>query len=420
MANKSVLIIATRLFWPTDSGKKLSLYHCCKALHDVFGYDIYMYSFLEDGQTEELLKTKPSYVKDVRIAKKISTFTKISNLVFKSVLKGKSFQNSLFYSRANKKAIADYYNSVKPDVVIFDMLRTVRYSSTIKGFEGSTILYLDDLLSKRYERQANSSSTSGNVAGKFANELPKIVNKFIKSPKKRKKLLLSESKRIAKEELYYSDKFNHLILCSDKETKEFNELIGVEKVVTIRQCVDYDYLSEQKAVCEDRKIIGFLGNLNYAPNVASVDLIVNEVLPLIKHECKLVIAGPVTDEIKEKYASAESVEFLGKVDDLRETIQKCSVFLSPIAYGSGVKTKILEAMAMGVPVVTNSLGVEGIDGENGKHFLVSDNYEEIANHVDTLMDDVELASSVARFAQELIYEKYRWEVTLDSYKSLGL
>lgn len=420
MNDKKVLIVATRLFWPTDSGKKVSLYHCCKALHDVFGYDIYMFSFLEDGQTPELLNSMPELVKDVQIAKKVNVATKLKNLVFNSVFRGKSFQNSLFYSRANSKALKNYFRRVKPDVVIFDMLRTARYSLKIKDFKGKSILYLDDLLSKRYFRQAECCNTRGNIAGKFANELPSIVKKFIKNQKLRKKILISESKRIGKEEIFYSKKFDHVILCSDRETEEFNKILGSQKVVTIRQCVDFDDLSQKKSECSDRELIGFLGNLNYAPNIASVDLIVKNVLPKIKHNYKMIVVGPVSEDIKLNYSENSKIEFLGRVDDLAETLQKCSVFLSPIAYGSGVKTKILEAMAIGLPVVTNSLGVEGIDGENGEHFLVTDDYYEMANCVDKLISDSQYAKALACSAQTLIRDKYQWSVTLVAYKKLGL
>ena len=66
------------------------------------------------------------------------------------------------------------------------------------------------------------------------------------------------------------------------------------------------------------------------------------------------------------------VHFSGKVSDLRGEVKKGMVFLAPIAYGTGIKTKILEAMAMEMPVVTNSVGAEGIPGVNGKHWCASE------------------------------------------------
>ena len=80
---KKLLFITTRLFWPTDSGRKVSLYYYCKGLHDKYGYDIYVYSFLEHGQSEILLKDKPDFIKDVRIAASVDKASKLKNLLLK-------------------------------------------------------------------------------------------------------------------------------------------------------------------------------------------------------------------------------------------------------------------------------------------------------------------------------------------------
>ena len=106
MKNKKLLFVTTRLFWPTDSGRKLSLYYYCKGIHEKYNCDIYIYSFLESGQTEKDIEKKPEFIKDVRLAKPIGKIDKIQNLATKTLVTRKwPIQCSLYYSRQNSEQI---------------------------------------------------------------------------------------------------------------------------------------------------------------------------------------------------------------------------------------------------------------------------------------------------------------------------
>lgn len=98
MKRKKLIFITSRLLWPIDSGRKMSLNYYCKGLHEKFGYDIYLYSFLESGQVFN--GVLPNYIKEIRIAKNITLLEKIKNIIFYTFGKKKwPFQCSLFYSK---------------------------------------------------------------------------------------------------------------------------------------------------------------------------------------------------------------------------------------------------------------------------------------------------------------------------------
>jgi glycosyltransferase involved in cell wall biosynthesis len=130
--------------------------------------------------------------------------------------------------------------------------------------------------------------------------------------------------------------------------------------------------------------------------------------------------GSCPKSITGKYSGKANVKFTGFVNDLQSEVTSTAVFLSPIAYGSGIKTKILEAMAMKMPVVTNSVGAESISAENGKHFFIYDDYAEIAKCVDYLLDNPEDAIGVAENGCQLVTERYNWQTIWKKFKEMGL
>lgn len=416
---KKLLLIATRLFWPTDSGRKVSLYHYCRGLYERYGYEIYVYSFLESGQTEKLAEQKPPFIKEVKIAHKMGTVGKLWNLFVKSMVGGWPFQNAVFYSGKNARSIREYAREIQPDVVMVDMIRLAPYYSSIKDLPSKKILDMDDLLSKRYERQSKNTTGNAQVLGTYEGQALGTGKRILKSNFVKNFVLKSESKRVARAEKRYGKMYDGVIFVSEHETKELNRVLGEEKAITVRLGVDYDYYAQGDTVEKESCALGFLGNLRFAPNVDSLHFIEREILPKLSFEGTVYVIGVCPDEVKAQFTN-EKIKFLGRVEDVRPVLKKCEIFLSPIAYGSGVKTKILEAMAMGLPVVTNPLGVEGIDGEAGKHFIVEQDAKDLAAAVDSLHTDSARLEELSKNAQALVREKYRWEDIFDSFGGLGL
>lgn len=169
------------------------------------------------------------------------------------------------------------------------------------------------------------------------------------------------------------------------ETDEFNKKYNTNKAVTVSLGVDYPYFSEELSVKKDNGRVTFVGNMATPANADSVRYIIDQVLPKSKNIKSLFFVGNCPESLREEYRENNKVHFTGKVDDLRIHVEQGMVFLAPIAYGTGIKTKILEAMAMGMPVVTNSIGSEGIPGVNGQHWYVSDDPKKIAQYADELL-----------------------------------
>jgi glycosyltransferase involved in cell wall biosynthesis len=116
------------------------------------------------------------------------------------------------------------------------------------------------------------------------------------------------------------------------------------------------------------------------------------------------------------------VEITGEVEDLRPYIKESVVSVAPLTYGSGVKTKILETMAMGVPAITNNIGAEGIvediQADNNTGLYVCGSIKEFAENIILLMTDEKLNSKASNAAAEYIKRNFTWEMTLRNFDSI--
>lgn len=417
--SKNLLFITSRLLWPVDGGRKMSLNYYCKGLHELFGYDVYLYCFLENDQKYE--GEHPDYIKDVYIAEEVSNLEKIVNLVTRTCNSMHwPAQCSLYFNKKNYLKIQEICNQIHPQVVFTEMIRTAVYFEAFKRSGVKTIANLDDLLSKRYRRQSLYITSQTNVAGAYSSRLPKFVNKIISNPAVKNMFLRYEANHCEKWEKQYYDMYDFCMFTSPIETTELNEKMQGKKALTLSVGIDFDYFAQpMDDLTKEPNSLSYVGNFKVAANCDTLKMICNEILPLIKHKCKFYVVGACPDDVRKQYTS-DNVIFVGRVEDLAASIRKTEIFFSPISYGTGIKTKIVEAMAMGMPVITNDIGAEGIAGNSGKHFIVANDYGELAAQVDHLLDHHELMNMMGHMAQKFAYQYYRWEVVYQSFYEAGL
>lgn len=417
--NKVLLFISTREFWKTQGGHQYAILNYLKGLHLKFGYEIHVFTFTD--KTVKSNKQVPEIIADVTYAKPIS-FVTIALNALKYGFRFKHpwpIQNILYYSNANSKAIQSLIRSLNPDAIYVDMIRLAPYIKAFRDLDCIKILGYEDLLSERYRRQLKSNFKNSNISGNYHGEIPAKLMKLQKNKHIRKIILSMESKRIQDAELYYANLYDKGIFISKIEADKLNQLIGKKKAITVMMGIDYKYYSEAIDLSSIPNSISFVGNMNAAANYDTICFIVEKILVHIKSDFQFYIYGDCPKELSQKYGN-ENIKFMGITDDLRPAIRKTSVFLAPIAFGSGIKTKILESFAMGMPVVTNSVGIEGIEAKNGKDCLISDDPQQIAQFVDILLNNETLRKKLSNNAKQLVYEKYQWEKNWESFKEAGL
>jgi GT2 family glycosyltransferase/glycosyltransferase involved in cell wall biosynthesis len=145
----------------------------------------------------------------------------------------------------------------------------------------------------------------------------------------------------------------------------------------------------------------FLGSFRHLPNVEALEWFLREVFPRIRKDeprARLVIVGSDPPP-RHSLRDPEAIEMIGFVDDVREPLRRYSLFVCPILAGSGVRVKLLEAFAAGIPVVSTSLGAEGLADKDGEICALADDPAAFAAHVVRLLRDPEEAEALARRAR---------------------
>jgi glycosyltransferase involved in cell wall biosynthesis len=163
--------------------------------------------------------------------------------------------------------------------------------------------------------------------------------------------------------------------------------------------------------------IAFVGHFGHEQNRDAVRWFLKSVWPKVRdHHPGLLfyVIGPdPPPDIRDVSWSDPSVVVTGRVEDIRPYLHRSFVFVCPIRMGSGMRGRLLEAMACGVPVVATSAAVEGIPVQPGGTCLIADDSNIMAAHIELLLDDTVLRQRLATRARALVRERLSWERTVD-------
>lgn len=163
----------------------------------------------------------------------------------------------------------------------------------------------------------------------------------------------------------------------------------------------------------------FVGNYEYAPNQDAARILVEQVLPRVRRErpdARLQLAGANPPGWLREL-DGENIEVSGRVPDVAPCLARATVFVCPLRFGAGLKNKVLEALAMGVPVAATPLSLDGIDVRDGESALVAE-VDEIAAKTIELLGDSALRQRLSQGGLALIQAQYSWEKTASSYEAL--
>jgi glycosyltransferase involved in cell wall biosynthesis len=154
-----------------------------------------------------------------------------------------------------------------------------------------------------------------------------------------------------------------------------------------------------------------VGSLDWLPNIEGVIWFLDKVWPVVRTarpEATLYIVGRNPPRVLLQ-RSCQHVTVAGSVPDVRDYVIRASAFVVPLFAGGGTRLKVLEAMAMRVPIVSTSTGVEGINCVYGKHVLVAEDAKDFARKLLELLDNPELGAQLATAGRSLVEQHYGWD-----------
>ena len=184
--------------------------------------------------------------------------------------------------------------------------------------------------------------------------------------------------------------------------------------------IDLDFYDPEadfpRREASDGPLIVFTGQMDYRPNVEAVAAFVDECLPLaLAHHSGLrfAIVGRNPAPAVQRLTHRPGVIVTGSVPDVRTWLAAADIVVAPLRIARGIQNKVLEAMAMGRPVIASPAAFEGIEAEPGRDLLVADGPQDQASAIGALLTDRPRAKAIAAAARRQMESRYRWEARLE-------
>jgi sugar transferase (PEP-CTERM/EpsH1 system associated) len=243
-----------------------------------------------------------------------------------------------------------------------------------------------------------------------------VFNKFERisrlEPRLRRRLRLQLYSRMMRRwEPLYAERFARCITVSESDRRlllSFNSRLEIDLApngIDTKQYQPLPYSNGKPALL-------FIGSMKYRPNIDGAVYFCQDVYPQIKAEIpdiELWITGHrPTQEVRD--LARDDIHITGYVDDVRPYYERSTVSIIPLRAGGGTRLKILESMALGKPVVSTSIGCEGLDVVDGEHLFIADTSEQFAEKTLRLIKDKELRKKMIEKARNLVVNQYDWEV----------
>jgi sugar transferase (PEP-CTERM/EpsH1 system associated) len=305
--------------------------------------------------------------------------------------RGESVNENFFCNGGFSEDLYNIIRKVNPDVVHFCMIRAAKCGVQVEGIPSS--IDFIDALSLNLERKAEQS------------------------PWWKRWFWGMEGGRVRSLEKEALRRFDHCFVTSEVDKQSLRNGSERKEVVVVPNGVDTDQFSYGALAGRSDRALIFTGNMSYSPNVKAVCYFVEQVFPIIKKEVpgvKFRIVGAEPSRAVTQLDQKEGVEVRGFVESIAECLKKATVSVCPLQSGAGIQNKVLEAMSTGTPVVATPIAIEGIEGgEEGTHYLVGKNEDEIADRIIELLYDSGRRMQIGRRARQFIEERYTWEAQVD-------
>ena len=203
-----------------------------------------------------------------------------------------------------------------------------------------------------------------------------------------------------------------IIAVSEADAETMRTLYGVSRITAVPTGVDVSFFRPSQEAQPATDLV-FVGSMDWMPNIDGVVWFVNEVLPLIKKrlpDCSLAVVGRTPGREVTELAQRESgIRITGTVADVRPWLWESKVSIVPLRIGGGTRLKIYEAMAAGTPVVSTTIGAEGLDISPGENILIADEPDAFAEACLRLITDSVERRRLADAAGQHVEMKHSWE-----------
>jgi len=386
-----ILMISPTLPWPLNMGTKIRIYHVLRELARA-GHEVTLLTLAHEPYGPEDLGALKAHCHELHVVPVKNRPRPKAAL--KSLISRKPYRVAKFESQKFRQAVAQTLQK-NYDILWVHFMETLAYVPQSYTRKKRLLLVLD-----QHNADERFWETYAREGWLWTRLFAKInlwqLRKFQTFALKRVDVIMSTSKE-------------------DADFTRTRLPNPATQVWVVPNGVDTESFCLPDTAERKNRII-FCGTMDVLMNIDAVEWFACQIFPKIRKtvpDAEFWIVGRDPVPRVKALGSLPGVRVTGRVEDIRPYYTKAKVAVAPFRYGGGTKIKVLEAMALGVPVVATSVGCQGIKVTPGKHLFKEDNEESFAQRVVILMQDKNLRLKMTTEARRLVEERYSWHAIMD-------
>jgi len=379
-----ILILCNKSPWPKREGGPIAMYAMISGLLQS-GHSVKVLAANTNKYTVDPETIPPDFKESTQIEfVDIDLSLSVSGALF-NFLAGKSYHVSRFHTKAFAQKITDVLRKDSYDIVQLETLQMATYLDIIHKYsKAPVVLRAHNIEHKIWQRIAENCTNP--IKRLYLNQLYKSLKRF---------------------EISILNKMDGIVAITPVDARNFDRLSHSTNIISIPFGINLDSLPEHPVQPADASLF-HIGSMNWFPNEEGIEWLMKQVWPQIAQrlpEVELHLAGRYMPEWMLKL-SVPRVIVDGEVPDVWEYMQRFSIMVVPLFSGSGIRIKIVEAMAAGKAIITTAIGAEGINYENGQHLIIAKDARSFTDAVVRLCNDSALRDTLGKNARLLIAKEH--------------
>jgi sugar transferase (PEP-CTERM/EpsH1 system associated) len=386
MVMQDLLFLAHRLPYPPNKGDKIRSWHIFQ--HLARRFRVHLGCFIDDADDQQYIETVTVHCASHRVIRLDKRVAMLRGGL--SLLRGGALSIAYFHDRQLQSWVDDTLTRHRPAVAFAYCSAMAPYVMIPKADGMRRIVDMVDVDSDKWRQYAASRHWPLSVA--YAREAA---------------ALLSSERKIA-------SAFDATLFVSEAEADLFRRLApeSVGRVHAVANGVDCDYFDPHRAydnpyAAGDLPIV-FTGAMDYWPNVDAVTWFAQQVMPLLAGQSRLrfFIVGSNPSPSVQALAQDSRIIVTGRVPDVRPYLAHATIAVAPLRIARGIQNKVLEALAMGRPIIASPAALEGIGPDATKYLAQAHSAKEFAAAIGRILDGS--VPSLATAASACARERYGW------------
>jgi glycosyltransferase involved in cell wall biosynthesis len=379
-----ILILCNKSPWPKREGGPIAMYAMISGLIHA-GHTVKVLAANTNKYTVEPETIPADFKQSTQIEfVDIDLSLNIPGALY-NYLSRKSYHVARFHTKAFALKLAEVLKKDSYDIIQLEMLYMASYLDVIRKYsKAPVVLRAHNIEHKIWQRVAENCTNP--FKRMYLNHLYRALKRF---------------------EIGILNKVDGVVAITPVDARNLDRLSHSTNIISIPFGIKLDTLSENPIQPAEASLF-HIGSMNWFPNEEGIRWLIDEVWPKITQrlpELELHLAGRYMTDWLTKL-SIPRIIVDGEVPDVWEYMQRFSIMVVPLFSGSGIRIKIVEAMAAGKAIITTTIGAEGINYENGQHLLIAKDAKSFADAIFRLCNDGALRETLGRNARMLIAKEH--------------